>query len=37
MFSMKIQLLTDLDVILEIEKGIRGGICHVIQRYATYA
>ena len=36
MFSMKIQLLTD-PVILVIEKGIRGGICHVIQRYATYS
>ena len=27
-------MLTDLDVLLTIEEGIRGGICHAIHRYA---
>ena len=26
--------LTDVDMLLMVEKGIRGGICHVIHRYA---
>ena len=28
------KLITDIDMVLMIEKGIRGGICHVISRYA---
>ena len=31
---MKFKLLTDIDMLLMVEKGIRGGICHVIHRYA---
>ena len=27
-------LLTDFDMLLIVEKGIRGGICHSIYRYA---
>ena len=30
----KLNLLTDTDMLLTIEKGIRGWICHSIQRYA---
>ena len=30
----KIELLTDVDMLLMVEKGIRGGICHAIHRYA---
>ena len=26
--------MTDVNVLLMVEKGIRGGICHAIQRYA---
>ena len=29
-----LDLLTDIDVIIMLEKDIRGGICHVIHRYA---
>ena len=32
--NVELQLLTDYDMLLRIEEGIRGGICHVIQRYA---
>ena len=31
---MKLKLLTDFDMLLIVEKGIRGGICHAILRYA---
>ena len=31
---VKLDLLTDIDVLLMIEKGIRGGICHYIYQYA---
>ena len=27
-------MLTDVDMLLMVEKGIRGGICHAIFRYA---
>ena len=30
----KLELLTDLDILLMVEKGIRGGICHAIHQYA---
>ena len=32
--SSKIKLLTDIDMLLMVEKGIRGGICHATHRYA---
>ena len=32
--NVKLELLTDCDMLLMVEKGIRGGICHSIQRYA---
>ena len=28
--KVKLDLLTDIDVLLKVEKGIRGGICHSI-------
>ena len=30
----KLELLADIDMLLMVEKGIRGGICHAIYRYA---
>ena len=32
--EVKLDLLTDIDMLLILEKGIRGGICHSISRYA---
>ena len=32
--GVKLELITDYDMILMIEKGIRGGICQAIHRYA---
>ena len=32
--EVKLELLTDVDMLLMVEKGIRGGICHGIHRYA---
>ena len=32
--EMKLELLTDVDMLLMVEKGIRSGICHAILRYA---
>ena len=32
--GIKLELLTDLDMLLMVEKGIRRGICHAIHRYA---
>ena len=32
--EVKLELLTDIDMLLMIEKGIRRGICHVILQYA---
>ena len=29
-----LELLTEIDMLLVIKKGIRGGICHSIYRYA---
>ena len=31
---VKLELLTDIDMLLIVEKGIKGGICHSIHRYA---
>ena len=30
----KLELISDLDIMLMVEKGIRGGICHAIHKYA---
>ena len=32
--EIKLELLTNVDMLLMVEKGIRGGICHAIHRYA---
>ena len=32
--EVKLELLTDVDMLLMVEKGIRGGIYHAIYRYA---
>ena len=32
--EVKLELLTDLDMLLMVEKGIRGGICNAIHQYA---
>ena len=32
--EVKLELLTHIDMLLMVEKGIRGGICHTIHRYA---
>ena len=32
--GVKLELLTDMDMLLMVEKGIRGGICNAIHRYA---
>ena len=32
--DVKLELLTDYDILLMVEEGIRGGICHSIHRYA---
>ena len=32
--GVKLELLTDIDMLLTAEKGIRGGICYAINRYA---
>ena len=32
--NMELKLLTDYDMLLVVEEGIRGGICHLIHRYA---
>ena len=32
--EVKLELLTDVDMLLMVEKGIRGGICHAIHRHA---
>ena len=32
--KVKLVFLTDIDILLMVEKGIRGGICHSFYRYA---
>ena len=32
--EVRLELLTDIGMLLMVEKGIRGGICHGIHRYA---
>ena len=32
--GVKLELLTDNDMLMMVEKGIRGGMCHAIYRYA---
>ena len=32
--KVKLDLLTDIDMLLIVKKGIRGGICHSIYQYA---
>ena len=32
--KIKLELLTNIDMLLMVEKGIRGGICYAIHRYA---
>ena len=32
--EVELELLTDIDMLLMVEKQIRGGICHAIHRYA---
>ena len=31
--NINLELLTDYDMLLMVEEGIRGGICHVLYRY----
>ena len=33
--KVKLELITDIDMLLMVEKVIRGGICHAIHRYAA--
>ena len=32
--GIKLELLTDISMLLMVDKGIRGGICHAIHRHA---
>ena len=32
--EVKLELFTDIDILLMVEKSIRGGICHAVDRYA---
>ena len=32
--KVKLELLTDIDMLLTVEKGIRGGICQAIHKHA---
>ena len=31
--KVKLDFLTDIDMLLMVDRGIRGGICHTIYRY----
>ena len=31
---MKLEMITDIDMLQMVEKGIRGGICHALHQYA---
>ena len=31
--EVKLEILTDNDMLLMVEKGVKGGICHTIHRY----
>ena len=31
--EVELELITDLDMLLMIEEGIRGGMCHAVHRY----
>ena len=33
--GVELELLSDIDMLLLVEKDIRGGICHAIHRYAA--
>ena len=33
-FKVELKLSTDTDMLLKVEKGITGGICHYINKYA---
>ena len=32
--EVELKLLTDVDMLLMVEEGIRGGICHIMHRHA---
>ena len=32
--EVKLELLTNIDMLLMVERGVRGGICHAVHRYA---
>ena len=32
--EVKLEILTDNDMLLMVEKSVKGGICHTIHRYA---
>ena len=32
--GIELELSTDIDMLLMVEKGITGGICHIIHKYA---
>ena len=32
--KVKLDLLTEINILLMVEKGIRGGICHIVHQYA---
>ena len=32
--EVELELLTDIDMLLMVQKGSRGGVCHALRRYA---